>query len=69
MFGVSWYLYTLLALKVWTTVFSVVQPLPVGLFSPIFIIGGVMGRIFGELVRYVDQEYHIIDINFQVTDE
>lgn len=28
-FGLSWYLVQLLGVKVWTTVFSVVQPLPV----------------------------------------
>lgn len=33
----------------------------VGLFSPVFIIGGLMGRIFGELALWMD-----IDIQFKV---
>eukprot|EP00904_Undaria_pinnatifida_P006780 jgi/Undpi1/3231/HiC_scaffold_15.g06605.m1 len=64
-FGVSWKMLQLLLLKAWATVFSVVQPLPVGLFSPVFVIGGVMGRNFGELARWVDQYVDAVNINFQ----
>lgn len=32
------------------TAFSVILPLPVGLFTPVFLTGGVVGRIFGLLV-------------------
>ncbi|CBN77014.1 conserved unknown protein [Ectocarpus siliculosus] len=64
-FGMSWRLISLLLIKFWTTIFSVVQPLPVGLFSPIFVIGGLMGRIFGEIANWVDHCLDSVNINFQ----
>ena len=39
--------------------------LQVGLFSPIFVIGGLMGRIFGEIANWMDR-YDRVNINFQV---
>lgn len=38
----------------------------VGLFSPVFVIGGLMGRIFGELARWIDPFFVQFDINFEV---
>lgn len=39
--------------KFLATAFSVTLPLPVGLFTPIFLTGGVFGRVVGEyLSRY-----------------
>lgn len=38
----------------------------VGLFSPIFVIGGLMGRIFGEMARWMNQYVASVQINFQV---
>eukprot|EP00752_Nemacystus_decipiens_P008716 g7778.t1 len=64
-FGMSWHLVQLLLLKSWTTIFSVVQPLPVGLFSPVFVIGGLMGRIFGEIADWMDRRMDSVTINFQ----
>ena len=31
------------------TILSVTLPLPVGLFTPVFILGGVLGRIIGNI--------------------
>ncbi|CAN0464794.1 unnamed protein product, partial [Ectocarpus sp. 12 AP-2014] len=64
-FGMSWRLISLLLIKFWTTIFSVVQPLPVGLFSPIFVIGGLMGRIFGEIANWLDHCVDSVNIKFQ----
>ncbi len=36
------------AYKVVVTALSVTLPLPVGLFTPVFLTGGVLGRIIGE---------------------
>ncbi len=38
------------AYKFIATALSVTLPLPVGLFTPVFLSGGVLGRIFGELL-------------------
>jgi H+/Cl- antiporter ClcA len=45
--------------KFFATALSVTLPLPVGLFTPIFLTGGVMGRIIGEiLTRYRGFEHY-----------
>lgn len=36
--------------KIIVTALSVTLPLPVGLFAPVFVIGGVLGRIVGEII-------------------
>jgi Voltage gated chloride channel len=41
-------------LKALAIVLSVTQPLPVGLFSPVFLLGAALGRLFGETVAYMD---------------
>ena len=38
----------------------------VGLFSPVFVIGGLMGRNFGEIARWADKYVDAVNINFQV---
>ncbi|CAN0416829.1 unnamed protein product, partial [Discosporangium mesarthrocarpum] len=52
-------------MKLWNTIFSVIQPLPVGLFSPMFVIGGIVGRIFGEWLKWMDEHYIFLNIYFQ----
>ena len=42
-----------------TTLISISLPLPVGLFSPSFLLGGAIGRLYGELIhRYLEPQYH-----------
>jgi chloride channel 2 len=40
-------------LKFFITVLSTTLPLPVGLFTPVFLIGGTIGRLYGELLRHI----------------
>lgn len=37
-----------------------------GLFSPVFVIGGLMGRIFGEVALWLDRYFTHVNINFKV---
>jgi Voltage gated chloride channel len=52
--GLSWPLVAFVPLKALAIVLSVTQPLPVGLFSPVFLLGAALGRLFGETVAYMD---------------
>ena len=42
-------------MKLFITVISVTLPLPVGLFTPVFLIGGTFGRLFGEGLRWMGE--------------
>jgi chloride channel 2 len=64
-FGLSWHLCLYTTVKFVAIVFSVTQPLPVGLFSPVFLLGGAFGRLFGEVAHYLAAEYDLFDLNFQ----
>ena len=44
-------LMTLLPLKFVYTAFCVVSPLPAGIFSPVFAIGGILGRLIGNAIQ------------------
>lgn len=44
-------LMTYLPLKFVLTLVSVVLPIPAGLFTPTFVIGGIYGRLLGEAIR------------------
>ncbi|ETN20804.1 hypothetical protein PPTG_03728 [Phytophthora nicotianae INRA-310] len=44
-------LVTFLPLKYVLTLISIVLPVPAGLFTPTFVIGGIFGRLVGEAVR------------------
>ncbi|KAG3020528.1 hypothetical protein PC121_g10934 [Phytophthora cactorum] len=44
-------LVTFLPLKFVLTLISIVLPVPAGLFTPTFVIGGIFGRLVGEAVR------------------
>jgi chloride channel 2 len=53
--------------KMLITALSVTLPLPVGLFTPVFLTGGVLGRVIGELLTslpgatsYASWEYSLI---------
>ncbi len=55
------------AYKLIVTALSVTLPLPVGLFTPVFLTGGVLGRVIGELLTslpgatsYAPWEYSLI---------
>ena len=39
--------------KFFITILSVTLPLPVGLFTPVFLIGGTFGRLYGETLLYL----------------
>ncbi|KAE9010234.1 hypothetical protein PR002_g15414 [Phytophthora rubi] len=47
-------LVTFLPLKLVLTLISIVLPVPAGLFTPTFVIGGIFGRLVGEAVRAFD---------------
>ncbi|KAG7398595.1 Dipeptidyl peptidase 2 [Phytophthora boehmeriae] len=47
-------LVTFLPLKYVLTLTSIVLPVPAGLFTPTFVIGGIFGRMVGEAVRAFD---------------
>jgi chloride channel 2 len=47
-------LVTFLPLKFVLTLISIVLPVPAGLFTPTFVIGGIFGRLVGEAVRAFD---------------
>lgn len=40
--------------KFLATAVSVILPLPVGLFTPVFLTGGVLGRLLGELLATME---------------
>ncbi|CAM9140385.1 unnamed protein product [Phaeothamnion confervicola] len=63
-FGLSLHLVLYVPLKFVQTMFSVTQPLPVGLFSPVFLMGSAIGRVFGETLRYLETYYGLQHINF-----
>ena len=46
-----------------SVIFTVGQ---LGLFSPVFIIGGLIGRVFGEAAHWMDKDIDSFDINFKV---
>ena len=46
-----------LPFKFFITILCVTLPLPVGLFTPVFLIGGTTGRIIGEGLRLVDTHF------------
>jgi len=52
--GFSSVLLAYLPLKFLTTVLCVTLPLPVGLFTPVFLIGGTLGRVVGEFFKLAD---------------
>jgi H+/Cl- antiporter ClcA len=41
------------AVRIFLTATSVLLPIPCGLFSPVFLIGGALGRLVGELLSQV----------------
>ncbi|GLE10772.1 hypothetical protein PINS_up023012 [Pythium insidiosum] len=45
---------TYLPLKFLLTLLSVVLPIPAGLFTPTFVIGGIFGRLVGEAIKAYD---------------
>uniref|UniRef100_M4BDD4 Chloride channel protein n=1 Tax=Hyaloperonospora arabidopsidis (strain Emoy2) TaxID=559515 RepID=M4BDD4_HYAAE len=47
-------LLTFLPLKCVLTLISILLPVPAGLFTPTFVIGGIFGRLVGETVRAFD---------------
>ncbi|GMF42525.1 unnamed protein product [Phytophthora fragariaefolia] len=47
-------LVTFFPLKYVLTLISIVLPVPAGLFTPTFVIGGIFGRLVGEAVRAFD---------------
>ncbi|KAI9909568.1 hypothetical protein PsorP6_014823 [Peronosclerospora sorghi] len=47
-------LITFLPLKYVLTLISIVLPVPAGLFTPTFVIGGIFGRLVGEAIRAFD---------------
>ncbi|CAI5716104.1 unnamed protein product [Hyaloperonospora brassicae] len=47
-------LVTFLPLKCVLTLVSILLPVPAGLFTPTFVIGGIFGRLVGETVRAFD---------------
>uniref|UniRef100_A0AAV1VD37 Chloride channel protein n=1 Tax=Peronospora matthiolae TaxID=2874970 RepID=A0AAV1VD37_9STRA len=47
-------LLTFLPLKCVLTLISILLPVPAGLFTPTFVIGGIFGRLVGEVVRAFD---------------
>lgn len=47
-------LVTFLPLKFVLTLVSVVLPIPAGLFTPTFVIGGIFGRLIGEAINAFD---------------
>ncbi|CAH0487008.1 unnamed protein product [Peronospora farinosa] len=54
-------LLTFLPLKYVLTLVSIVLPVPAGLFTPTFVIGGIFGRLVGEAVRAFD----LISTNYE----
>ncbi|GMH67256.1 hypothetical protein TL16_g04633 [Triparma laevis f. inornata] len=46
-----------LPFKFFVTIMCVTLPLPVGLFTPVFLIGGTSGRIIGEFLRLLDTHF------------
>ena len=52
--GLSVPLVLYLPFKFFVTIACVTLPLPVGLFTPVFLIGGTTGRIVGEVLRLMD---------------
>ncbi|CAI5745645.1 unnamed protein product [Peronospora destructor] len=54
-------LLTFLPLKYVLTLISIVLPVPAGLFTPTFVIGGIFGRLVGEAVRAFD----LISTNYE----
>lgn len=49
--GSQFYLSNWIIYKYFMTIISVTLPLPVGLFTPVFITGGAIGRVFGEAIH------------------
>lgn len=47
-------LVTFLPLKFLLTLVSIVLPIPAGLFTPTFVIGGILGRLVGEAIHAFD---------------
>jgi len=59
-FGLSWSLILYVPYKFLVTAVSVTLPLPVGLFTPVFLTGGVIGRVFGELLNWLQEEHGLV---------
>ncbi|GMI03367.1 hypothetical protein TrRE_jg5174, partial [Triparma retinervis] len=55
--GLSTPLVLYLPFKFFATVACVTLPLPVGLFTPVFLIGGTAGRVVGEAMRLLDLHF------------
>lgn len=66
--GLDWTLALYVPLKAIAIVFSVTQPLPVGLFSPLFLLGAAFGRLFGECASYLESEHGLIKVAFKPWD-
>ena len=49
--GVTGPLIAYVEFKFLVTTICVALPLPVGLFTPTFVTGGAIGRLFGEIVH------------------
>ncbi|KAJ0409707.1 hypothetical protein ATCC90586_007496 [Pythium insidiosum] len=54
-------LMTYLPLKFLLTLLSVVLPIPAGLFTPTFVIGGIFGRLVGEAIK----AYDLLDTQYE----
>lgn len=54
-------LITYLPLKYMLTLVSVILPIPAGLFTPTFVIGGIYGRLIGEAINAFD----LLDTQYQ----
>ncbi len=55
--GLSLPLLLYLPFKFIVTILCVTLPLPVGLFTPVFLIGGTTGRVVGEALRTLDTHF------------
>ncbi len=51
---VSWHLMVYIPIKLLAILLSICQPIPVGLFSPVFLLGASVGRLFGEALNSLE---------------
>ncbi|KAG5177199.1 chloride channel [Tribonema minus] len=63
--GVSYELALFVPIKALAILLSVTQPLPVGLFAPVFLLGAAFGRLFGEVARYANLSMGLMHLTFQ----
>lgn len=48
------------------TAVSVILPLPAGIFTPVFVIGGCLGRVFGEIIMALGLQYEYLPYEFAI---